>query len=627
VNYPEFDGLVISEYVTGAGLKGIITSELRVNIYTENFSAPDNAEIILDIPNILMSSSKFYIVRREKSGRKVTLTCRSKLFRLDIPTAFTDSDFNDDGEIGTIDALGKIASQAEFLQFSYAGDNVFTALPTLKKDFLFGKNCLSVLEKISSALCGTFREYQGGLVFIPFETTFVQTVPASKLSPLKRGFTKKITKISVTNGTETFVAGSGYYPATVKINSPLASEEIASAILGRLNMREYSPFTGTVKLNSIPCATCTLVIDDEEIFANNLKIYPRKSGIYAKVSCNAVDEDEWDYSGELERAVREKITPGESFGSMTLTPDGQIKLHNENMQTAVIYTDTVHALNLQAETAKIKAETLNLSETPKISLNADELLTEKKDLIGALNELFLAEPEGGEGGSSIAEASVLDDYHCGKVFGKRNRNSATNGLYGFASDTVGLYYETAHAAEDLIIAFSLQYQYPCTATVKYTLWVGNDTTDGSEVVLENKGTFTYTFEVPMSNFFYTLPLSENVSGEYNYFALVPVGTKMLTLTGTYYPNGYTPGISNFGIPAKNYVQYRIQTPNAAVTQSFFGETMSVGGTPVQTPPYIGPGNLTNMVYDYGTRTTTPRFKYSTGLLNQALAKFNAAHGG
>jgi hypothetical protein len=66
--------------------------------------------------------------------------------------------------------------------------------------------------------------------------------------------------------------------------------------------------------------------------------------------------------------------------------------------TSYVYT-TENGLMVDSERAAFKGEVLSLEEIPKIKLNSDELLTESKELVGALNELFLAAPEGGDSGA------------------------------------------------------------------------------------------------------------------------------------------------------------------------------------------------------------------------------------
>jgi hypothetical protein len=435
--FTDFDGLVIREYVDKAGLSGIIHSELSVNIYTDSFSAPDNAEVILKVPGVIVSEAKFYITRREASGRKVSLSCRSKLFCLDTPVDLLETDFDAAGEIDTFTAISRIAAQADLAPFSYMGQtDVLAALPRLKKDFLFGKNALSVLEKISAALCGTFREYQGGLIFIPWEQPFMQAVPAEALSEIKRGFSKTARKLVMTGAGENFVLGSGDYSGTVKLDTPLASESTSGAVSARIFGRVYTPYSCNVKFTSVPCATAVVTIGDEELFTNNIVCYPRAGGIYAKVSCNADTADEWDYSGEVERKIRDKITAGEPVGQLTILRDGQVKFEvgEEYPATSYVYATEEHGFTVDSYRAAVKGNTLSLEEVSEIKLNSEELLTESKELVGALNELFLAAPEGGDssGAKGFSDISpYLKGYNIWyKAFNLKTANPRFYPAYG-----------------------------------------------------------------------------------------------------------------------------------------------------------------------------------------------------
>jgi hypothetical protein len=596
-------------------LSGIVTSEAYVNIYTDYFYAADNAEVTITIPGVNVLT-KFYICRRELSGRKVSLTCRSKLFRLDTPVDLADTDFDDNGEIDTYTAISRIAAQCELTSFSYQGGNIFDALPKLQKDFIFGKNSLTILEKISAALCGTFREYNGGLIFIPWGVPFMQGIPAEPLSEIKRGFVKTVGKLVMTGGGKSYVYGNGGYTATVKLDTPLASTDAASAVLSRIAGKTYEPYSADVKLTYIPCATGIVTIADEELFTNNIVCYPRRSGIYAKVSCNAVNEDEWDYSGEIERAVREKITAGERFGNMTLTPDGQIKLDNGDSGTAAIYTTVDFGINCKTQKARIEAETLSLEEVPEIKLNSEELLTESKDLIGALNELFLAEPEGGEGG--ITDASELDNYHCGKVFGKRSKVA---GEYSFEKGMIGIYYAEPRQADNLTMVLQILLPYTkfpkIPVALNYSVWAGNESEDG--VIMENKGTFSYSITAEYQNTTFTIPLTENVVGEYSYWAIIPEGA------GKMYGRIYDAPLMYENLAINNRTVCFIYNYTTPAVQSFFGAVESATSSPYIMTASIGAGNKTNILIDFGGNPGTARYRYGTGLLNQALAAYNADH--
>jgi hypothetical protein len=413
--------------MSGAGLSGIITTELRVKLRLENddFTAPDNAEVIIHIPGV--SVNPFYIAKREKRGRELKLLCRSKIYQLDRPADFSDNDFDENGEIGFDTAMSRIAGSAGFT--ATVINNLPQCMQKLKKGFLKGANCMSILEKISAALVGTFREYGGAIVFCPWEGVFMEAVPAEPLSPINYGCEKQISHLVMSDKADSFAQGSGGYARTLTVKTPLASNELVSAVYGRVHEHIYKPFEcKLMRIASVPAIGCTLSLNhgtDEqtELFCNNIRIYVKKSGLYAAAACNAVNEDEWDYAGELERAVEEKIAADERFGGMTLTGSGTIKLENSAHiadptagHTATISADEEFGVNIETDKAQIKAETLDLSNTPSILLKSTELLTESKDLIGAINELFSAAPEGGDSAVLPTLEDLLEYSECYKMW-------------------------------------------------------------------------------------------------------------------------------------------------------------------------------------------------------------------
>jgi hypothetical protein len=429
-DYTDFTGLVIEEKMSKAGLSGIVSTEMTVTLQLPpetSFTAPDNAEVIVNIPGLINNPPPFYISKRKISGRQVTLNCRSKIYQLDRPSDFTDSDFDENGMMDFDDALAKIANSAGFISTALPCP-VPETLRNLPKSFLKSANCMSILEKLSAALIGTFREYGGVIVFTPWAEPFMEIVPAEPLEPVNYGYEKQITHLVMSDNrnTNTFEQGSGGYAHTLRIETPFASAGLASAVYGRVCEHVYKPFEcKAMRINSIPAIGCTLSLhrnteDETELFCNNIRIYVKKSGLYAKAACNDVYEDEWDYTGELERAVLEKIAADERIGSLTIEKTGVIKLENTAHiedpsvgHSATITADTDYGVTVETDKAQIKADTLDLSNTPEILLKPAGLLTESKDLIGALNELFTAETEGGDTAPLPTQAELLaaDDFY------------------------------------------------------------------------------------------------------------------------------------------------------------------------------------------------------------------------
>jgi hypothetical protein len=348
ITYDNVGDITISESVSGTGLSGVIESTLTVTVFSDFFNPPDNAEVKITTPGIHPPLVKFYIQKREKSGDKIKLICRSRIHNFDRPSDFTDSDFDEEGNISTETVLSRIASLCGF-GMTYQNASVLSALPTLEKGAVKGKNCLTLLENIAAALFCTFREYEGNLRLCPFEQNFTEIGGTELLAPVKRGFNKTIGRLFLTNKAESYESGFGSATQTIKAETPFASEGLAAAIMERIhgqNRQIYKPFEAMVKTIFIPSVTALVTLEDEQFYVNDIKVYVKKSGLFAKLSCKAVNEDEWNYSNEISRKISEKIAVGDRF---------------------------------------------------------DALLTESKDLVGAINELFTAAPGGGDGIRSIED--------------------------------------------------------------------------------------------------------------------------------------------------------------------------------------------------------------------------------
>jgi hypothetical protein len=497
-----FTGLVIEEGVNKAGLSGIVRSELRVTITDPNFYASDNAEVSFHIDGYSDYPAKFFINKREISGSTVKLTCRSKLYRLDCTADFTENDFDNKGQINFTTALSRIAAMADLDGFVYFGDDITETIPKLHKNFLYKANCMSILEKLSAALCGTFREHAGALSFCRFEDVYMENVPAEALSPIKSGLMKRISRVVMTGGGQTYSSGFGGYTQTVRIKTPFASQALANTLAGRLTGKEYRPYVcESARISGFPLVGCTMNFDGvtapEESadmrFTNHVKIYPSRGGLYCYCACNAVNEDEWDYSGELERGVAEKIAAGERFGSTTLLADGNMVFESAARRededegfASEIKIDDDDGFIIKADKARLETtETMKLSgermdiETPLINLPPDELLTEHKDLIGALNELFTA---GSEGGDELDIYSLLAENDLWQAVTKAHRahygTDAALYVMGFKiGTTTTLYSPTDYYGVRVIPNTSMQQPEVLHFNVRFHIYAGMDSVE------------------------------------------------------------------------------------------------------------------------------------------------------
>jgi hypothetical protein len=468
--------------VSGTGLSGVIESTLTAIIFSENFSASDNAEVKIVTPGIYPSVVKFYIQKREKSGDKIKLICRSRIHSLDCPSDFVDDDFDEDDMISTQTVLSRIAALGDF-GMTYQNPSVLDALPILEKSLVKGKNCLTLLENIAKALFCTFREYDGNLRLCPFEQVFSEISDAELISPIKTGFNKTINKIILTNKSESYQSGFGGISQTVKIETPFASESLVSSLTERLGGHIYKPFTAMVKTVFIPSATALVTLDEEPLYANDIKVYIKKSGLFAKISCKAVSEDEWTneskYESEIERKLNEKIAVGERF---------------------------------------------------------DALLTESKDLVGALNELFIAAPGGGD----LSGWSDLVPY----IKGLRELYAIDGGYFPSSPYMAwGVYNDSPITIPPAVMWYKSQNQEPYLYPTFYVF--GGDTPED----MARLGNYTPNMPVfnPPTSGSYEYNLSEQFPDTHRCFIVTLVNTSMSDDTQAAFAFGDIPNGSTISI--------------------------------------------------------------------------------
>jgi hypothetical protein len=511
VEYTDFEELVIEERMSKAGLSGIVHTELRVTIHDANFLADDNAEVSFHMNGFADYPSEFFINRREISGSTVKLTCRSKLFRLDCLADFTEQDFDNNGEIVFNTALARIAACAGLSGFSFRDGSVLSVIPKLHKNFLYKANCMSVIEKLSAALCGTFREYQNTLTFCPWEEVFMENVPVTPLAPIKKGLEKNVSRLVMNGGGQSFNFGSGGYTRTVRINTPFTSQNLANYVYARINNHKYQPYEcKAARLTSFPLVGCTFnfdgLTDIEEstqlFYTNRIKMYPRRGGLFCECACNAVNEDEWDYDGEIERRVQEKIAAGERVGSTTLQPSGNITFEsparladkNTGLSSELVIDDedgfkikSEKTVFEATESVKLTGERMDI-QTPLINLPPEDLLTQSKDLIGALNELFTAGSEGGD--LTIADLVAYDELYQACVKAHHAYEGSYSGygyVMGFAFNNPVTVYDPGNYCGVRVIPNSYMDQTEGVSPmydfeVTYHIWAGMDDVDYVETI-------------------------------------------------------------------------------------------------------------------------------------------------
>ncbi|MDR0992695.1 MAG: hypothetical protein LBL87_07365 [Ruminococcus sp.] len=307
--YTEHSGLVIEESLDGFGLSGVLSTEMRVTLYTSYFNAPENAEVTVEYQPTggLVTFPKFYIVSRDIKGSRVDLICRCKMQKLDRPFPISGLIFDSAGEISTVYAVQRIAEQIE-CSTSFP---LSTVIPKLSQSFLKNNNCLLILEKLSEALAGFWRIWNGTLTFVPFENAFMSLVTVAEHGKINTGMPKIISRVVMSGGGETFEYGAGSFSQTICLETEFATAALAASVYSRLSGYTYYPVMKTMcRSYTFPGATADVTFaGSDNIYGknfriNSIKAYPRRSGLYLEMSNNGVREDEWDYSGKVGREIK-----------------------------------------------------------------------------------------------------------------------------------------------------------------------------------------------------------------------------------------------------------------------------------------------------------------------------------
>ena len=114
---------------------------------------------------------------------------------------------------------------------------------------------------------------------------------------------------------ETFIAGTGTARQTIVINTPLASAALVSALYARLNGYTYTAWecTKTLIQNYMPIDTLCVFGSGQSLISTHSTIKPSISGLFCSCGSQEVTEDEYSYSGALDRKIDSKVGKGDAY--------------------------------------------------------------------------------------------------------------------------------------------------------------------------------------------------------------------------------------------------------------------------------------------------------------------------
>lgn len=339
--FDSFGAVTIKQQCDGIGLSGVATAQLTVSVTTAEYEAkkPKSNALVRFIvkKDDLRKEYIFWVASRRKSGGKVDFVCYDRMAFSD---AYVDEEklsYNED-VITAVDLVTAIAGLCgiENIDSSITTIGYFGSLP-FKKEDIANKTARTLLDEISKAWCGYFKiTYENTLCFISFNKEAITGLVTEQHTAIVTGNEKgPITKIEV-HGDEQFTAGNKDADAfeTIKISTKFASQELADALLARIQGATYEGWNcskAIIPVETIPDITAIMQFKGDPSgvirYANNATITFNATNVYFSGGANETTENEFEYVGALSRKIEERIKDGEKLGNNTMVTRYQGLIH------------------------------------------------------------------------------------------------------------------------------------------------------------------------------------------------------------------------------------------------------------------------------------------------------------
>lgn len=321
--------------MSGMGTSGILTGMMTFKTYYETVSGnafPWGSEVELictNDPTIIIP--KFYVDTREPDENFTTWSCSDKVSRSDMDVSFEESSFTND-TISSDTVLSRCANACGFNGYSFAGGSIaaFSTIGSISRSLVENKTVREILEMYSTAMCGYWISFSEQLVFSPFGRAArgtTQNVHAS----VSDGSIKTFDTVIMYNGDEIYTAGNGAAKNTLIISTPLASQELCGYVLSQISDFAYKAWKCKKGLSTHYFYPGDIIFSDGETrFCTNVTMYPSVSGIFFSASANAVDENEYSYTNQVQRQLKRKLELDVRNGNMAITKEGLRFFTNKN---------------------------------------------------------------------------------------------------------------------------------------------------------------------------------------------------------------------------------------------------------------------------------------------------------
>lgn len=329
----DITSLTISKNVGSLPIDGIAKSELTVTFaYEGDFGASAAAPVRIYIDEEL-EYQKFYIYTRKIRNGIISLSCVDKMMVTAQPFDITKVTVDSEGMVFVSNIVMQIGSQCGFASVGSYPD----VLQKMKYDELVGASCDDILTMLSQIFCGVwYCETENDEETLQFNTfgmnTEIVVLDDTVYSEIITGAVKgPISRIVASNSTDIFdTGGTSDFEKTLKLSGKLFTEQVAKSLLGIISGAKYTAFEVEKTDARTDAHICCGVVAGELTFtACRITVSISVGGIFTGFSAPDLCEPEWDYTGALNRKLKNKVdynTP--SAGTYFTRSDG-IKIEGD----------------------------------------------------------------------------------------------------------------------------------------------------------------------------------------------------------------------------------------------------------------------------------------------------------
>lgn len=225
----------------------------------------------------------------------------------DITTVTIDSS----GMVFVSDILLQIGRQCGFTSVGSYPD----VLQKMKYDELVGASCDDILTILSQVFCGVWycetENDEETLQFNTFgATTEMVVLDDTVYSEVITGAVKgPISRIVASNSTDVFdTGGTTDFEKTLKLSGKLFTDQVTKSLLDIIRGATYTAFA-IDKTDAVTDAhiCCGVVVGDVTFTACKITVSVTVGGIITGFSAPDLCEPEWDYTGALNRKLKNKV--------------------------------------------------------------------------------------------------------------------------------------------------------------------------------------------------------------------------------------------------------------------------------------------------------------------------------